>query len=285
MQLKSLVAILSVACTIGVQAAPNPLDRAAGVKGILRRSYSHGKDMSQVSKRAVALVAKKRDSNYQHHSAKHGKQCRPVTAPTTLAPEPQQSQTTPTPEQPQSTPTPEQPQTTPIPGQPQSSPIPEQPQTTPTPEQPQSTPIPEQPQSTPTPEQPPAQKGIEPISSPTPEVTPIIDVGGNNSKITDNSGSGSTSLDSVSQQWLDEHNKARALHGAPAMIWDSTLAAYALDYARQCKWEHSDGGHGENLAAQSGSMTPAQGVGMWMDEASGYSLVESPQTKKVMTAL
>ena len=254
MQLKSLVAILSVACTIGVQAAPNPLDRAAGVKGILRRSYSHGKDMSQVSKRAVALVAKKRDSNHQHHSAK----CRPVTAPTTLAPEPQQSQTTPTPEQPQSTP------------------IPEQPQTTPTPEQPQSTP---------TPEQPPAQKEIEPISSPTPEVTPIIDVGGNNSKITDNSGSGSTSLDSVSQQWLDEHNKARAQHGAPAMIWDSNLAAFAQDYASQCKWEHSDSGHGENLAAQSGSMTPAQGVGMWMDEASGYSLVESPRTKKVMTAL
>src|SRR5258706_1669460 len=73
MQLKALAAIVSVAFTLGVQAAPNPFDHAAGVKGVLKRSYSHGKDMSQVSKRATALVAKKRDSNNQRLA---GKQCK-----------------------------------------------------------------------------------------------------------------------------------------------------------------------------------------------------------------
>ena len=244
MQLKALAAILSVACTIGVQAAPNPLDRGAHVKSILKRSYSHGKDMSQVSKRAVALVAKKRDSNHHHHAAKNGKQCQPKTTQTTPAPQSQQSQTTPTPEQPQPTP------------------ISEQSQTTPTPEQPQTTPTPEQPQPTSTPE------AMEPQSSPAPEVTPSANVGGNN-----------TSLDSLSQQWLDLHNQARAQYGAAPMTWDSDLAAYAQNYGKNCVFKHSGGPHGENLAAQTGGLTPADSVNMWMDEAGGYALVDSLRIK------
>ena len=247
MQLKALAAILSVACTIGVQAAPNPLDRAADVKGLLKRSYSHGRDMSQVSKRAMAMVPKKRDSNQKRQ---RGKQCKPKTTAANTAPQPQQSQTTPTPQQPQSTPAP--------------APEPEQPQTTPA--QPQTTPTPQQPQDPQTP---------EPVSSPAPEAT-----SGTNTADNSNNGSGNTGLDPVSQAWLDEHNAARAQHGADAMTWDNTLADFARDHGNKCVFEHTKNNqHGENLAAQTNSLTPKESVDMWMAEVGGYSLVDSLRIK------
>ena len=230
MQLKALAAIVSVAFTLGVQAAPNPFDHAAGVKGVLKRSYSHGKDMSQVSKRATALVAKKRDSNHQRRV---GKQCKSKTKTTPTTPTPQQPETTP--------PTPQQPETTP-----------------PTPQQPETIPNPQQPETTP--------DTIEPISSPAPVPTP----GSTNTGADNNTGSKSPSLETEAQQWLDLHNQARAQHGAAPLTWDNELATYAKNYANGCVWPHSGGPYGENLAASAPSLTPATSVKMWMDEVGGY---------------
>ena len=235
MQLKALAAIVSVAFTLGVQAAPNPFDHAAGVKGVLKRS-SHGKDMSQVSKRAMALVAKKRDSN---HKIGVGKQCKTKTKTTPTTPTPQQPDTSPTPQQPDTTPTPQQPETTP--------------------------------------------DTIEPISSPAPVPNPgksISVPATDNNNNTSNTGSGSTSLDAVSQQWLDEHNKARADHGAAPLTWSSEAAAFAEKYAAGCSWPHSGSQtYGENLYASMGSATPADAVGAWMSESSVYTLVNPPRIK------
>jgi hypothetical protein len=47
MQLKALTAIVSIALTVGVHAVPNPVDRAAGVNDVLKRSHSHGIDISK----------------------------------------------------------------------------------------------------------------------------------------------------------------------------------------------------------------------------------------------
>ena len=63
MQLKALAALISVALTLGVEAAPSSFDPAAGVKGHLKRSASHGVGHGvgvDLAKRATALVAKKR---------------------------------------------------------------------------------------------------------------------------------------------------------------------------------------------------------------------------------
>ena len=88
-----------------------------------------------------------------------------------------------------------------------------------------------------------------------------------------------TSLDSLSQQWLDLHNQARAQHGAAPLIWNNDLAAYAQNYGSKCVFQHSGGKYGENLAAKTGSLTPSESVKMWMDEAGGYSLVYSLRIK------
>jgi uncharacterized protein YkwD len=40
---------------------------------------------------------------------------------------------------------------------------------------------------------------------------------------------------------VSNHNKYRAIHGVGNLIWDNTLAQYALNYAKQCQWKHSGG--------------------------------------------
>jgi len=52
---------------------------------------------------------------------------------------------------------------------------------------------------------------------------------------------------------LSQHNTYRAVHSAPAMSWDTTLASSAATYAAQCKWEHDQNNPaGENLYATTG---------------------------------
>ena len=256
MQLKVLAAIVSVAFTLGVQAAPNPFDRAAGV---LKRSYYHGKDMSQVSKRSMALAYKKRNSNHQHRV---DKQCKTKTKTTPTTPTPQQPETTPPTQQPETTPPTQQPETTPPTQQPESTPPTQQPESTPPTQQPETTPPTQQPETTP--------DAVAPISSP----APVPDSGKSVSPPA-NADSGSTSLDAVRQEWLDQHNKARAQHGADPLTWSSELAAYAETYASDCQWPHSGGPYGENLAAGTNSLTATNSVDMWMDEVGGYTLVDS----------
>lgn len=244
MQLKALTAIVSIAFTLGVQAAPNAFDRAAGVKDVLKRSH-HGMDISQLSKRAMALVAKKRDSNHHRRAGKH---CiKPNTTPSTPA-------LAPTPESNEATPTPQQPQTTPNTPEPVSSPAPE-----------------------------PTKDNNDIINDPTTRLKNNVAVG------TDN-----TALDSESQSWLDEHNTARANHGAAALTWSTDLANVARDWASKCVWEHGQGDVppslpgwiGQNLAAGTGDgFGPGDSVSMWMNETGRYSLVDSRRVKKIANAL
>jgi len=252
MQLKALAALVSLACTLGVQALPNAFDRAAGVKDVLKRSHSHGMDMSQVSKRAMGLVSKKRDSKRLRRAGKH---CKTGSTPSFPASASAPNETTPTPD-------PQQPE----------------PETTPTPA----------PETTPTP----APDTPEPVSSPAPEPTTEnnnnnTEGGGNNDAPANgntNVGSGNTGLSTEAQQWLDEHNAARRQHGAADLVWDEQLAAAAQQWGSNCKFEHSGGKlgqFGENLAAATGDLPPAKSVKMWTDEVGGYSLVDSPRVKKI----
>lgn len=49
---------------------------------------------------------------------------------------------------------------------------------------------------------------------------------------------------------LSQHNSYRAMHSAPAMSWDTTLASSAATYASKCVWEHDPNNPaGENLYA------------------------------------
>lgn len=79
----------------------------------------------------------------------------------------------------------------------------------------------------------------------------------------------------VAARLLAEHNRERALVGAPPLQWDASLAAHAASYgpvlASLRKLVHSprEGrpGERENLAmAWHGTMSPEQLVGMWSGE-------------------
>ncbi|KAA8912725.1 SCP-like extracellular protein [Sphaerosporella brunnea] len=69
---------------------------------------------------------------------------------------------------------------------------------------------------------------------------------------------------------LKTHNRYRAEHGAvPALKWSSAAASYAQGVADRCKWSHSGGKYGENLAA--GHQDVASAVTDWGDERKDYN--------------
>ncbi|KAL8540481.1 hypothetical protein ACS0TY_001931 [Phlomoides rotata] len=76
------------------------------------------------------------------------------------------------------------------------------------------------------------------------------------------------------QDFLDAHNRARAEVGVQPLVWNDTVANYALQYARKryadCKMEHSMGPYGENLAEGYGRLSAVDAVGMWVSEKSCY---------------
>jgi uncharacterized protein YkwD len=82
---------------------------------------------------------------------------------------------------------------------------------------------------------------------------------------------------SDAQRLVNAHNKARAQHCAQPLSWSPKLAAVAQDWANKlrdqgCKFGHSGGQYGENLAAgTTGAMDPEAVVAMWYDEIKGYS--------------
>lgn len=93
-----------------------------------------------------------------------------------------------------------------------------------------------------------------------------------------------TSVDQSSFQKtaLDEHNKYRAQHSAPALIWDENLAASAGQHANACQWGHTQGGNvGENIASYSEGKSgePVESIKAWYDEVEGYDF--STGTSKV----
>lgn len=69
----------------------------------------------------------------------------------------------------------------------------------------------------------------------------------------------------IHSEYLDPHNAARAARGAQALTWSDSLASKAQAWANGCKFQHS--GAGENLAAGTGSFTPAAAIKLWTDEA------------------
>ncbi|GAA5958563.1 hypothetical protein JCM8115_002506 [Rhodotorula mucilaginosa] len=76
---------------------------------------------------------------------------------------------------------------------------------------------------------------------------------------------------------LNEHNRFRALHAAPAMTWSDSLASAAATWASKCVFQHSQGAvgpYGENLAASAGGAggisTALQGISAWEAEAPQY---------------
>jgi uncharacterized protein YkwD len=74
------------------------------------------------------------------------------------------------------------------------------------------------------------------------------------------------------QAYLSAHNTVRAQHGAVALTWSDNLSSVAQAWADGCKFEHSGGQFGENLAAGTGdSYTIATAVKSWTDEVSQYN--------------
>ncbi|VVB10477.1 unnamed protein product [Arabis nemorensis] len=76
------------------------------------------------------------------------------------------------------------------------------------------------------------------------------------------------------QDYLDEHNRARAAVGVAPLKWNGVLAEYARQYALSrkgdCRLVHSGGPYGENLAWSSGDLSGADAVRLWVNEKSDY---------------
>ena len=73
---------------------------------------------------------------------------------------------------------------------------------------------------------------------------------------------------------LKAHNDARAAvgKGLPNLKWNDNLANIAFTYSKQCKFQHSNNGYGENLwSGTSGYFTVADAVGGWVGEKKNYN--------------
>jgi uncharacterized protein YkwD len=83
---------------------------------------------------------------------------------------------------------------------------------------------------------------------------------------------------SIAQAMLDAHNAIRARVGVPPLVWSDQLAQVAQDWANHLiatgRFGHRPNNrYGENLYSISGgTVSPAQVVGYWAEEARGYDL-------------
>ncbi|PFH46571.1 hypothetical protein AMATHDRAFT_69529 [Amanita thiersii Skay4041] len=79
-------------------------------------------------------------------------------------------------------------------------------------------------------------------------------------------------LDAWSEQVLANHNAARRQYGAKALTWNAGLYPGTLQWAKTCKFQHSNpqGRYGENLYASTGNAGIKNAVDSWMAEASRY---------------
>lgn len=84
-------------------------------------------------------------------------------------------------------------------------------------------------------------------------------------------------LPANAQALIDAHNRVRAQHCAPPLRWSPQLAQFAQKWANSlrddgCKFGHSGGRYGENLAAGTAGTLDAQSVtDMWYREIAKYS--------------
>lgn len=71
---------------------------------------------------------------------------------------------------------------------------------------------------------------------------------------------------------LKLHNDFRLKYGAKGLAWNATLATFAKNYGSRCKFAHSGGPYGENLAAGvGGGYTVTTGFNSWANEAAKYN--------------
>ena len=71
---------------------------------------------------------------------------------------------------------------------------------------------------------------------------------------------------------LNSTNTYRHQHNASALTWNNTLASYAKSQASACKFAHSHGPYGENLAEGYPDITAA--IDSWGDERSKYNFAD-----------
>ena len=67
---------------------------------------------------------------------------------------------------------------------------------------------------------------------------------------------------------LNSTNTYRSQHNASALSWNTTLSTFADAYVQACKFAHTGGPYGENLAAGYSSATAA--VEAWGNEGAKY---------------
>lgn len=83
------------------------------------------------------------------------------------------------------------------------------------------------------------------------------------------------------KECLDNHNKLRAQHGAPALKWSAKLASdcekWAKELLRNNKLEHSSGDYGENLAFASGKISCSDCLRGSKMGSIGYCLLRGPR--------
>lgn len=84
------------------------------------------------------------------------------------------------------------------------------------------------------------------------------------------SSSDDSGLSSFAKTCLDVHNKDRAEHSADPLSWNQTLADFAQSYleSSNCKFAHSGGPYGENIAMGYASTTDA--IQDWYNEYKNY---------------
>ncbi len=88
---------------------------------------------------------------------------------------------------------------------------------------------------------------------------------------------GPPGLSADAQALLDSHNRARARHCAGPLTWSPQLAQVAQQWASSlrdqgCKFGHSGGRYGENLAAgTTGTLDGEAVTAMWYDEVREYA--------------
>lgn len=77
-----------------------------------------------------------------------------------------------------------------------------------------------------------------------------------------------TSDSDFQQTILDVTNLYRRQHNASQLSWNNTLAEYAKDWSEDCKFKHSGGPSGENLASGYPNVTAS--VEVWGNERDDY---------------
>nr|XP_043620006.1 pathogenesis-related protein 1A-like [Erigeron canadensis] len=84
-----------------------------------------------------------------------------------------------------------------------------------------------------------------------------------------------TNAQNSQQDYLNAHNTPRAQVGVGNMVWNTTVAAYAQNYANarsvDCSLVNSGGPYGENLASSSSAtLTGTAAVNLWVAEKPYY---------------